>query len=99
MLPILALIASGLTWTTAGYLKDWRKNHNNPDWKGFDKKSLRNDLLLGAFLGGGAVLTSAALGQTLPAITTINEFVIAVSAGFGLVAAFDKYVIGFVFGK
>ena len=99
ILPIIALITSGFVWTMGGYLKEYRLKHTDPNWGGFNKKSMINDLILGAVLGVGSVVVAAATNVTLPAITNFYEFVGAVSAGFGFVAIVDKYIVGGIFGK
>lgn len=97
--PIIALTLSGLVWNNFGYFSAWRKNHNNADWKGFDKKKLRNDLILGALLGGGTVVAVIVQNGDFTPITTIQEFLLAIAGGFGIVAAVDKFIIGGLFGK
>ena len=99
ILPILALITSGFAWTMGGYVKEWKTKHKDPTWKGFDKKSMRDDLILGAILGVGSVIAAAATNTPLPAITNFYEFAGAVSVGFGFVAMVDKYIVGGLFGK
>lgn len=94
VLPIIALALSGLVWNNFGYFSAWRKNHNNPDWKGFDKTKLRNDLILGAILGVGSIIATVLLDGDLTAINTAQEFLLAIGAGFGIVAAVDKFLIG-----
>ncbi len=97
--PILALITSGFVWTMGGYVKEWKTKHTDKSWKGFDKISMRNDLILGAVLGVGSVIAAAATNTTLPAITNFYEFAGAVSVGFGFVAMVDKYIVGGLFGR
>lgn len=99
ILPIAALSLSGLVWNNFGYFSAWRKNHNNPDWKGFDKKKLRNDLILGALLGVGAIIAAIIQNGDFTPIVTAQEFLLAIAGGFGLVAAVDKFIIGGLFGK
>lgn len=99
ILPILALISAGFIWTMGGYLKSWRNNHTKPEWKGFDKKSLRNDLVLGTVLGVASVIFTIFTDGNLTAITTAQEFFIAVGAGFTAVALVDKFIIGGIFKK
>ncbi len=94
-----ALVLSGLVWNNFGYFSAWRKNHNNPDWKGFDKSKLRNDLILGLVLGGGSVVYTIFTNGDFTPINTAQEFLVAIGAGFGIVAAVDKFIIGGLFGK
>lgn len=99
ILPIAALILSGLVWNNFGYFSAWRKNHNNKDWKGFEKSKLRNDLILGAILGGGTIVYTIIAQGELTAINTAQEFLVAIGAGFGLVAMVDKFIIGGILKK
>lgn len=93
ILPILALILSGLTWSLSGALADWRKNHGTPDWKGFDFGKLRNDLILGLVLGVGSVVYATMVEELTP-IATAQEFFIAIGAGLSIVVLVDKLIIG-----
>lgn len=97
-LLILAFITSGLVWNNFGYFSAWRKNKDSPEWEGFDKKKLRDDLILGSILGVGAYLFGAYQGE-LPSITSIEMFVGAVITGFGTVAAVDKLIVGGILSK
>lgn len=97
--PIAALFVSGLVWNNFGYFSAWRKNHNNPDWKGFDKTKLRNDLILGTILGVGTVIATIITNGDFTPIVTLQEFLLAIAGGFGLVAAVDKFIIGGLFSK
>jgi len=99
ILPLAALVFSGLVWNNFGYFSAWRKNRDNLDWKGFDKTKLRNDLILGAILGVGSVVFTLVTEGDFTPITTASEFLIAVGAGFGVVAAVDKFIIGGIFNK
>lgn len=99
ILPIIALVLSGLVWNNFGYFSAWRKNHNNPEWTGFELVKLRNDLILGAVLGVGSVVFIIITDGTFAPITTAQEFFVAIGAGFGIVAAVDKFIIGGLFGK
>ena len=98
-LPVIALILSGLTWTGFGYFSSWRKNNKNPEWKGFNMKALRDDLILGAILGVGSVVLTTFTSGDLTPILTAQDFLIAISAGFGLVAAVDKLIVGGILAK
>lgn len=101
ILPIMALILSGLTWTLFGAFSNWRKTHGTPEWKGFDLSKLRNDAILGLILGVGTIIATILTSQdgNLTSIATAQEFIIAIAAGFGLVAAVDKFIIGGILGK
>ena len=99
ILPIVALVISGLVWNNSGYFAAWRKNHKNPAWKGFEKRKLKNDLILGTVLGIGTVVSAYMTTGDLAPITTAQEFFVAVGTGFGAVAAVDKFIIGGMFGK
>lgn len=98
-LPVIALVLSGLTWTMFGYFSAWRKNHTNEDWQGFEPKKLRADLLLGFVLGIGSVGATILLDGDLTPIATAQGFLLAIQAGFGVVAAVDKFIIGGLLGK
>ena len=98
LLIILALAASGLTWTLGGYLSAWRKRESNPDWNGFEVKKLGADVLLGLILGLGAYILGSYNGN-LTDITSLQTFIASVAGGFGLVAAVDKFIIGGLFNK
>lgn len=99
ILPVLALTVSGLVWNNFGYFAAWRKNHNNPEWEGFNAGKLRNDLILGTVLGIGAVVATILQSGELSPIATAQDFIIAIGSGFGVVAAVDKFIIGGLFGK
>ena len=99
ILPILALVLAGLSWTLAGYLKEWRTNHNNPDWTGFDKIKLRNDALLGFVLGIGVTIYTIATEGNFAVIDSAQTFLLAIYAGFPVVVLVDKYIIGGLFNK
>jgi len=98
-LPILAIVFAGFIWTMGGYLKDWRNNQTNPDWTGFDKTSLRNDLILGFILGIASVIYTILTEGDLSPIITAQQFFIATGTGFTAVALVDKFIIGAVFKK
>ena len=98
-LPILALISSGFFWTMGGYLANWRKNKDNPEWTGFEPKRLGSDLILGAILGVGAIVATYVLSTDLTPINNFGEFAVAVGAGFGIVAMVDKYIINGLLNK
>jgi len=100
---IVATLA-GLTWTLSGYLANWRKNHKNPEWGGFDLKSLRNDAILGAVLGVAVVViqpVSVALGTPydVPVVVDFNSFIGAIFGMYPVVAVVDKFLVGFIAGK
>lgn len=99
ILFILASLVAGEVWNNVGYFSAWVNNRNNPQWTGFDKTQLRNDLLLGLFLGFGIVIYQALvvgtqLAITIPTITNAQTFIFAVGGLFGIVAIIDKAVVG-----
>ena len=94
ILPVIALVISGLVWNNFGYFSALRKNHNNPEWKGFEFAKLRNDLILGLILGVGAVVLTIAVDGIFPPITTAQEFLLTIWSGFAAVAAVDKFIVG-----
>lgn len=98
LLVILALVTSGLVWNNFGYFSAWRKYRNDADWLGFDRKKLRDDLILGGILGVGSYLYGVYQGGLID-IGTLQEFIGAVIAGFGLVAAVDKFIVGGILSK
>jgi len=99
-LAVTSFILAGLLWTTAGYVKNWRENHNNPDWKGFDKKSLRNDLILGLILGIGGVIYAIIEGDLETwVVPTAQEFFQSIGANVAAVALVDKLFIGGILKK
>ena len=95
---ILAFIMAGLVWNNFGYFSAWRKYKDTPEWEGFDKKKLRDDLILGLILGIGAYLLGVYQGE-LSNITSMQMFIGAVIAGFGTVAAVDKLIVGGILAK
>ena len=95
---ILAFIIAGLVWNNFGYFSAWRKYKNTAEWEGFDKKKLRDDLILGLILGIGAYLLGVYQGE-LSNITSMQMFIGAVIAGFGTVAAVDKLIVGGILAK
>lgn len=97
--PVIALLLSALTWTMFGYFSAWRKNHNKADWQGFEPKKLKADLLLGLVLGVASVIATIFLDGDLTPILTAQGFLLAIQAGFGVVAMVDKFIIGGLFGK
>lgn len=98
IVPVLAAVAAGVTWTGFGYLSAWRKHRNDEDWQGFETKKLRNDIILGVILGIGVVISQAIQGITPPAIGSVADFVVATFGLFGLVAAVDKVIVGGILG-
>ena len=99
ILPIIALVLSGLTWTLFGYFSAWRKNHTDPNWTGFETKKLRDDLILGLILGIGAVIYSIYQNGDLSTIATTQEFIGAIAGGFPLIVAVDKVIVGGILNK
>lgn len=101
---IVACITAGEAWNNFGYISDWRKNRNNPNWAGFDKKSLKHDLLLGFVLGIGLVIYQAVtvgvkiagtpIGFEIPEYTTFQVFVQSVISMIPAVVAVDKVLVG-----
>lgn len=99
ILPITALVLSGLTWTLFGYFSSWRKNHKDPNWGGFEAKKLRDDLILGLILGVGSVIYVIATEGDVSPIASAQGFILAIQGGFGVVAAVDKLIVGGILGK
>jgi len=99
VLPILALLGSGFAWTMGGYLSAWRKNHTDPKWEGFNKRKMRDDLVLGGMLGGISVVYTVFTDGQFTAINTAQDFLIAIVAGTSIVALVDKYIVGGIFNK
>jgi len=100
----IAAVSAGMTWTLSGYVAEWRKHHKDPDWQGFDLKSLRDDTILGGVLGIAVVIlqpVSVALGSgyDIPTIENFPTFATAVFGLYGTVAIVDKWLVGFVAGK
>lgn len=105
-IPMFLIVATlaGLSWTMSGYLANWRKNRNEPNWKGFDKKSMRNDAILGAVLGVGIVVlqpVSVLIGYEyqIPSVIDFNSFIMAIGALYPVVAIVDKLFVGTILGK
>ena len=104
VLFFIVAVLAGLTWTMSGYLNNWRKNHNNENWEGFNLKSMRNDAILGSVLGVAVVLIqpiSVAIGSPyeIPIITDFPSFVMGIFGMYPIVGLVDKFVVGFVAGK
>ena len=89
----LTFILSGMLWTSGGYIAAWRKNHNDPNWKGFNLTSLRNDIILGAVLGGGGAIYSIMQGTEV-IISTAQEFFLAIGSNTAIIALVDKFIVG-----
>lgn len=103
MFLVVATLA-GLAWTMSGYVANWRKNHNKPEWEGFDLKSMRNDVIVGVVLGIGIVVfqpISAMIGYvySIPVITDFNSFILGIAGLWPVVAVVDKLFVGTVLGK
>lgn len=79
---VIVTILAGITWTGFGYLNDWRKNHQDPEWKGFDKKKLRADAILGLILGVATVMAQPiaagipGISYELPNVVDFTSFVL-----------------------
>jgi uncharacterized membrane protein len=104
VLFLIVAVLGGLTWTLSGYLNNWRKNHNNPDWTGFDFKLMTNDAILGVVLGAAVVIIqpiSTAIGTPydVPVITDFGTFIVGIFGMWPIVGMVDKFIIGFVAGK
>ena len=99
VLPVLAFVIGGLTWTGFGYFSAWRKHHKDETWKGFDLKALRNDLVLGLVLGVGAVIATILTDGELEALLTAQAFLLAIQGSFGVIAAVDKFLIGGILAR
>ena len=97
-LSILAFVLAGLLWNNIGYLSAWRKYKNDMDWMGFDKRKLRDDLILGLILGVGAYLVGVYQGE-LTDIQTLQTFRGVVIGGFTVVAFVDKLIVGGILAK
>ena len=100
---ILAVLA-GITWTCGGYAVDYRKNHSNPEWEGFDKKKLRNDIILGFCLGLIVIIVQPLFAGTdaeyaLPTLEKLSDVAVGVVALLGPVTLIDKFIIGGLAGK
>ena len=96
---ILACFAAAGVWTLGGYVSDWRKNKGNPAWNGFDKKALRDDMILSGILGGLVVIYQAATEGSaysiaIPHVETLHDFLILSGGMFTAVALCDKYLAG-----
>lgn len=94
LIPIVAFVLSGLTWTMGGYIASWRKNHNDPNWEGFNYASMRNDAILGSLLGVGVVVYTVITTGDIAPILTAQEFFLKIGEGMTLVVIVDKFIIG-----
>lgn len=95
----VACVVAAELWNNFGYFKEWRINKNNPKWKGFNKKAMRNDLILGVCLGIGVqayqyVVAGTIAAINIPQITDFITFAAAVGALWGVVAFVDKVFVG-----
>lgn len=103
MFLVVATLA-GLGWTMIGYAANWKKHRNDPNWEGFDKKSMRNDAIVGVVLGVAIVIlqpVSAMIGYeySIPVITDYNSFILGIAGLWPVVAIVDKLFVGFILGK
>lgn len=92
-LSILAFVLGGLIWNNIGYISAWRKYKGTPEWKGFEKSKLRDDLLLGLGLGLAAWGYDAYTGN-LTALDNSELFIGQIVASFTAVAFIDKLLVG-----
>ena len=103
MIEYLILVAvstlAGITWTGFGYLVDWRKNHNNPDWEGFNIAKLRNDFILGVVLGAAVSVRIIGGFFEMPVIDSPQTFIAAFPGLFTAIVAIDKFIIGGIIGR
>ena len=97
-LSILAFVFAGLVWNNIGYLSAWRKYKNTAEWTGFDKRKLRDDLILGLILGVGAYLVGVYQGELVD-IQTLQTFIGVVVGGFTAIAFVDKLIVGGILSK
>ncbi len=95
---IPAFILAGLIWNNLGYFSDWRKNKDDPAWKGFESKKLRDDLILGVILGVVAYFYGIYQGESFN-IDSLQAFIVIVVGAFGPVAAVDKLIVGGILKK
>ena len=97
-LSILAFVFAGLVWNNIGYLSAWRKYRNSDDWEGFDKRKLRDDLILGLILGVCAYLLGVYQGDLVD-IYSIQTFLAVIVGGFTAIAFVDKLIVGGILSK
>ena len=108
-LPIVAaFIAAGFIWTLGGFVSNLRKHlafvqsnpagTKDPNWSGFDRQALKDDLLLGSGLGIIAFFVNAATGSPIE-INSLGSFALATWGAVSGVAVVDKYIVSGLFGK
>lgn len=104
---LAAFLVGGILWSISGYLSNWRThiqfvNSNpvgtkDPNWNGFDRSGLRDDVLIGLAVGAVAFFTGSTLD--IAPIVSMQTFVAAVIAATGAVAITDKIIVGTVLNR
>lgn len=101
ILPLFAALTAGAVWAGVGTFAAWRRHQvgKNPEWKGFEPKKLRDDLLVGLGIGFAAQIYGIVQGDAQPIITTFDQFVLAAAGLFTSVVVVDKIFVEGVLGK
>lgn len=96
---ILVAVLAGIGWSLSGYLVNWRKNHDNADWEGFNYSKLGKDALLGVILGIASSIAIIAGFFEMPIIDSVQSFFLAFPSLFTVIVLVDKFIVGGAFGR
>ena len=96
---ILVAVLAGIGWSLSGYLVNWRKNHDNETWEGFNYSKLGNDALLGVVLGIASSIAIISGFFEMPIIDSVQSFFLAFPSLFTVIVLVDKFIVGGAFGK
>lgn len=98
-LALAAFLVGGIEWSIGGYVKALRahndivkKTGKDPDWKGFQLNRLKDDVLVGLFIGVFVFMMTAV--SNVPQITDVATFIVAVQFAVGIIAPFDQFFVG-----
>ena len=89
VLPIIAGIVAGISWSMLGL---WSKYRSTGE-KSIDRDKMKKNLLVGAGTGFASYIYALGTGTAIPLISSFEGFVAAAGAYFTLVVVVDKLLI------
>jgi hypothetical protein len=96
---VLVAIFAGIGWSLSGYFVNWRKNHDDDTWEGFNLNKLGSDALLDAVLGIASSIAIIAGIFEMPIIDSVWNFFLAFPSLFTVIVLVDKFIVGGAFRR
>lgn len=104
---LATFIAAGVLWSLSGFINNIRNHANydrahpngpaDPDWKGFQAAAMRDDVFIGLILGVVAFILNGT--NAAPTINSVQTFLTALVASYGLIGLTDKIGVGAILNR